>query len=338
MKINKLLKKCNIFLFIAFLITGTSAYASSSFHEVKRSELLMDTFFTITVYSKQPETAEKAIKSAFSEIKEIESELNVYSENSELSKLNKNKVIESPSDDLKRNIARSLCYSNLSDGAFDITVQPILELFKKSFSEKNSPPSGEMISKELKKVDYRKVIIKGNEIKIGDDQSITLGGIAKGYAVEKAVEILKNYKITMALVDASGNMRALGKKPEGVWNIAIRDPRDSHGYVTIIPLNNNAVSTSGDYERYLDEKKQYHHIINPKTGYSATELSSVTIVADNAFDADALSTIVFVLGKGKGMQLIESLPGVEGLIITREGEVLRSSGFIEEKDSEPSIH
>ena len=215
----------------------------------------------------------------------------------------------------------------MSDGAFDITVQPILDLYNRSFIEKNSAPSGEEINKELKKVDYKRVIIKDQKIQIGDDQIITLGGIAKGYAVEKAIEILKRHNITMALVDASGNMRALGRKPDGVWNIAMEDPRNVNNYITIIPLDNNAVSTSGDYERYFDPGMKYHHIINPKTGYSATELISVTIVTDNAFDADALSTAVFVLGKEKGMKLIESLPGVEGLIITREKEILRSSGF-----------
>jgi len=318
-----------ILLMIAVLITGTTVNADSSIQKISRSEELMDTFFTITVYSDNPETAEAAIGSAFNEIKKIESELSVYSGDSELARLNRRKTLESPSEDLKINIARALYYSNLSDGAFDITVQPILDLYNRSFIEKNSAPSGEMINKELKKVDYKRVILKDQEIKIGDDQSITLGGIAKGYAVEKAVETLRRHNITMALVDASGNMRALGKKPEGVWNVAMEDPRDMNNYITIIPLDNNAVSTSGDYERYFDDKMEYHHIINPKTGYSATELISVTIVTDNAFDADAISTAVFVLGEEKGMKLIESLPGVEGLIITREMEILRSSGLKE---------
>jgi FAD:protein FMN transferase len=333
MKTKNILKKYNIILlFIAILVTGTSINASSSVHEIKRSEKLMDTVFTITVYTDKPETAEIAIMEAFNKIKKIELELNVYNFDSELSKLNREKILESPSDDLEINIARALYYSNLSNGTFDITVQPILDLFKSSFIEKNSPPPGDMIKKELRKVNYKRIILENNIIKIGDDQSITLGGIAKGYAVEKAIEILKNHKIDMALVDASGNMRALGKKPGGEWNIAIRDPRSRSNYITIIPLDNNAVSTSGDYERYFDNKKKSHHIINPKTGYSATDVISVTIVTDNAFDADALSTTVFVLGKEKGMNLIESLPNVEGLIITRNKEIIRSSGFNEKKD------
>jgi FAD:protein FMN transferase len=316
-----------ILLIIAVLISVTTVWADHSAQKISRTEELMDTFFTITVYFDNDERSEKAISEAFNEMKKIESELSIYHNDSEISKLNREKVIKHPSDDLKINIERALYYSSVSNGAFDITVQPILDLYKRSFSEKNSAPSSEEINRELKKVDYKRIIIKGQEIKIGDDQRITLGGIAKGYAVEKAFEILKRYNITMALIDAGGNMRALGKKPEGFWNVALEDPRDSNNYITIIPLENNAVSTSGDYERYFDDKMEYHHIINPKTGYSSTELISVTVVTDNAFDADALSTAVFVLGKERGMNLIESLPGVEGIIITREKEILRSSGF-----------
>jgi FAD:protein FMN transferase len=320
-------------LIAVFLLTGTSINADLSFERVQRTEELMDTYFTITVYSDTPETAEKAITAAFNEINKIESELSVYKNDSELARLNKEKTLESPSKDLMINIKRSLYYSNLSEGAFDITVQPILDLYNKTFNEKGSAPAGEMIKHELKKVDYKTVLVKDNGISIGQDQRITLGGIAKGYAVEEAVKILMNYNITMALVDAGGNMRALGKKPDGMWNIAMEDPREMNNYITIIPLDNNAVSTSGDYERYFDNKLEYHHIINPKTGYSATELISVTIVTANAFDADALSTAVFVLGKEKGMKLIESLPGVEGLIITKEKEIIKSSGFKEVKDN-----
>jgi FAD:protein FMN transferase len=320
-----------IILIAAVMIAWTTVNANPSIQQISRSMDSMDTFFTITIYSDEPETAETAITEAFDEIKQIESELSVYRRDSEISKLNKDKIIKSPFEDLKINIEKALYYSNLSDGAFDITIQPILDLYNRSFMENKSTPPAKMINRELKIIGYKRIIIKDKEIKIGNNQRITLGGIAKGYAVEKAVEILKRHHITMALVDAGGNMRAIGRKPDGVWNVALADPRDVNNYIATIPLDNNAVSTSGDYERYFDDEMKYHHIINPKTGYSATELISVTIVTDNAFDADALSTAVFVLGKEKGMKLIESLPGVEGLIITREREIFKSSGFKEEK-------
>jgi len=321
-----------ILLITTFLLSATKTTADTSFQRIQRTEEMMDTYFTITVYSNNPDRAGKAITEAFNKIKKIESELSVYDDESELARLNRKKVLKAPSQDLKKNIERALYYSNLTDGAFDITVQPILDLYGRTFMEKGIPPAGETIKRELKKVDYKRVLVKEDLIRIGDDQLITLGGIAKGYAVEEAVKILRSHNITMALIDAGGNMRAMGIKPEGVWNIAMEDPRDMNNYITIVPLDNNAVSTSGDYERYFDGKMEYHHIINTKTGYSATELISATIVTDNAFDADALSTAVFVLGKEKGIKLIESLPGVEGLIITREREILKSSGFPEVKD------
>jgi FAD:protein FMN transferase len=320
-----------IVLIAVVLIAWTTANANSSVQRISRSVDSMDTFFTITVYSDNPDTAERAMADAFDEIKRIESVLSIYKDDSEISRLNRKKLIKLPSADLKANVEKALYYSNLSDGAFDITVQPILDLYNRSFTKKGSAPAAEMINRELREIGYKRIIMKDGEIRIGDDQEITLGGIAKGYAIEKAVEILKRHNITMALVDAGGNMRALGRKPGGAWNVAMANPRDVNNYIATIPLDNNAVSTSGDYERYFDDEMKYHHIINPKTGYSATELISVTIVTDNAFDADALSTAIFVLGKEKGMKLIESLPGVEGLIITREKEILKSSGFKEER-------
>jgi len=122
-------------------------------------------------------------------------------------------------------------------------------------------------------------------------------------------------------------MRAIGNKGEENWQIALQNPRNKNEFLTVIPLNNTAVATSGDYERYFDDSKKFHHIVNPKTGYSALELMSVTIITEKAIDADALATSVFVMGKEKGLELIESLDNVEGLIITQEKEIIKSNGF-----------
>jgi thiamine biosynthesis lipoprotein len=232
------------------------------------------------------------------------------------------------SKELLENVEKSIYYGELSEGGFDITVQPILDLYKESFSVRKRPPTSEEIQEELKKVDYRNVNVKGNIVSIGNNQEITLGGIAKGYAVDKAVETIENIGVKHALVNAGGDMRALGKKYGSVdWSIALANPRDKKDYITLISLADESVVTSGDYERFFNENKSFHHIVNPLTGYSATELMSVTIIAENAFDADAISTSVFVLGKEKGLELIESLDRVEGLIITREKDIIKSSGF-----------
>jgi FAD:protein FMN transferase len=315
---------------ILMLLMATSVSFASS-NEYKRTFMLMDTVFSITLYADNEQSADKAFNDAFKRLKDIESELNIFNADSGISKLNRDKKNSSPSVDLKINIEKAIFYSNKSGGAFDITVQPILDLYKKSFGDKKSPPTDIEIRNELKKVDYRKIRLQPGKIEIGKNQRITLGGIAKGYAVEEAIKVLKNNNITMALVDAGGNIRVLGQKPSGPWKIALRNPRNEQDYITIIPMVNNAVSTSGDYERFFNEEKTFHHIVDPRTGYSATELISVTIVTDNAFDADALSTSVFVLGRERGMKLIESIPGVEGLIITRDKKIYKTSGFKEAK-------
>ena len=235
-------------------------------------------------------------------------------------------------EDLIETINRSIYYGDLSDGAFDITVQPVLDLYTYSFTELKRPPTDEEIKSAVKEIGYKNIVINGTSIEFTKpNMKITLGGIAKGYAVEKAINILKQKGIKHALVNAGGNMRAIGNKGNKTnnekWSIALQNPRKTDEYITLIYLDNNAVSTSGDYERYFNENKTFHHIINPKTGYSATDLISVTIVADNAYDADALSTSVFVLGPEKGLKLIESLDNVEGLLITRDKQIIKSFGW-----------
>ena len=130
------------------------------------------------------------------------------------------------------------------------------------------------------------------------------------------------------MVDAGGDLRAVGTKPGGAsWIVAVKDPRDRDASIARVEIADLAVVTSGDYERFYDEEKRFHHIVDPRSGHSPTELISVTVLAQTAFDADALSTAVFVLGRDDGLSLIESLPGVEALLVTRSGELARSSGF-----------
>ena len=317
------MKKYLWLLLVIFLVS-----CSPRLYEVKETRELMGTFVTITVHHPDKEAASDAVEAAFSEISRIEDLLSSYKEDSEVSRLNRDKYLESYSSDFMANIEKSIYYGVKSQGSFDITVQPILDLYIESFSALKRPPTDEEIKEELKKVDYNKIDFELNKIIIGEDQKITLGGIAKGYSVDKAIDVLKKKGILHALVNAGGDMRAIGNKyGSSKWSIALANPRDKEDYITIIELADKAIVTSGDYERYFNENKSFHHIVDPRTGYSATELMSVTIVADNAFDADAISTSVFVLGKEKGLELIESLTGVEGLLITKDKEIINSNGF-----------
>ncbi|MBU0628624.1 MAG: FAD:protein FMN transferase [Nanoarchaeota archaeon] len=318
------MKQIFFVILLAFLVTS----CTTPLQKTEQTRELMSTYFTITAYDKNPQKAEQAIDSAFDEIARIESILSIYQNTAQAYLLNKQGYIDNAVPELIETINKSIYYGELSDGAFEITVQPVLDLYTYSFTELKRPPTDQEISSAVKEIGYKNILIKGNHIEFTKpNMKITLGGIAKGYAVEKAINVLKQNGINHALVNAGGNMRAIGNKENEKWSIALRNPRDENDYITIVYLDNNAVSTSGDYERYFDENKTFHHIINPTTGYSATDLISVTIVTDNAYDADALSTSVFVLGPEKGLELIEKLDNAEGLLITKDKKIIKSSGW-----------
>lgn len=318
------MKKIMILLLITLFLTSCTSIKKTE--ETRES---MGTFVTITVYDEDIDKAEKSIEGAFKEIQRIEDILSNYKNTSEVYLLNKNGEIDEASNELIYVLGKSLRYGDLSRGAFDITVQPILDLYTYSFQELKRPPAEEEIKETLKSVGYENIFIKNKHIEFTKpNMKITLGGIAKGYIIDRAIETLKNQEIEHALVNAGGDMRAIGNKGKESWQIALQNPRKKNEHIAVIQLNNKAVATSGDYERYFDDSKEFHHIVDPRTGYSATELISVTIVADKAIDADALATAVFVLGKEEGLKLIESLENVEGLIITREKEIIKSKGFI----------
>jgi thiamine biosynthesis lipoprotein len=179
-------------------------------------------------------------------------------------------------------------------------------------------------------------LVGGDKISIGDNGiffteagvKITLGGIAKGYAVDEALKVIKKMGVKYALVNAGGDLATLGPKPEGEpWLIALVNPDDLTQSLANFTIAGEAVATSGNYERYFDPEREAHHIINPKTGYSAQECISTTVVASNATQADALSTSIFVMGPEAGVALIESLSNVECLIVSADRTIYVSSGL-----------
>lgn len=288
----------------------------------------MGTEVTISVASNHRRVAESAISRAFAEIELVDSQLSSYDEDSELSRLNRNGYLEHPSEMLVENLRESLSYARLTNGAFDITVLPILDLYETRITDDAVLPSEDEVSRALERVDYRKIRLLEDRIEIGPGQRITLGGIAKGYAVDRAVAALVEAGVGNAIVEAGGDLRVIGKKTAtDDWHIAVENPRNPGEYIARLRVPDRAVVTSGDYRRYYDADREYHHIIDPTTGRSATSLISVTVVADQAFAADAMSTAAFVLGPERGLELIESLDDVEALFITRSRQVIRSHGF-----------
>ena len=312
---------------ITLLISLLLITACSTSEKVEQTKELMGTYVTITIYGEEEQIVEQATEVAYKEIERIEKLVSNYINTSEVYILNENQKISNVSNELIYLLTKSLKYGDLSQGAFDITVQPILDLYKDSFENLKRPPTEEEVQETLNQVGYEYIFIKNKNMKFTKPTKITLGGIAKGYAIDKAIEVLKQYDVEHALVNAGGDMRAIGAKGEEDWQIALQNPRDKKDHITIIHLNDKAVATSGDYERYYDDEKKFHHIVDPRTGFSATELISVTIVTDKAVDADALATSVFVLGKEDGLNLVENTKNTEALIITKDKEIIKSSGF-----------
>lgn len=256
---------------------------------------------------------QKAAAIVFKEITRVEDLLSKYKPESEVSRLNKaGKLAVSP--DTFYIIKKSQEFWQVSNGAFDITVAPLIDLWGFTNKEYSLPPDAK-IKNALSLIGTDKIILNDSDFVIQfklSGMKIDLGGIAKGYAVDCAVRKLRENGITSCLVNAGGQIYCLGDRFGKSWKIAIRDPRKENfsGY---LELENQAVATSGDYEQYfIKDGRRYSHIINPKTGYPVDSgVDSVTVIAPNGLTADALATAIFVLGKEKGELLAKNYPGVE---------------------------
>jgi thiamine biosynthesis lipoprotein len=279
--------------------------------------MVMGTFVAETVVHPHPDEANRASCAAFDEIDRINDLMSNHKENSEVSVLNRNGFYRGISTDTKCVLERAHYLSELSDGTFDVTILPILRLWERSAYTGKVPTDAE-ISRALELVNYQNMVAENSCIKFRKaGMGITVAGVAKGYAVDKAIEALKRGNIRHALVNAGGDIRVIGGKTETIpWRIAIRDPRNITRIVTDIELREQAIATSGTYQRFFSD------IINPRIGKPAQGLLSSTIIAEKAIDADMLSTCVFILGAERGIELLGRLDRVKALLITRDGHIL----------------
>lgn len=281
----------------------------------------MDTVMTINAYGSKSETA---VKAAQNEINRLDRLLSVQNENSEIFKLNQSKKM-TVSEDTLTLITRSKELYTLTDGAFDISCEPLTREWGFYLGLENKVPSQKAIETALEGVGAEHIKIKDSTVTLDDNTSLDLGGIAKGYASHKAAEILKEYGVTSALMSLGGNVRAVGSKPDGdFWSVAITDPDDNSKSIGTLKISDKAVVTSGGYQRYFEENGQiYHHIIDTKTGYPADSgLKSVTVVSSDDTLADALSTSLFVMGLEKSGEFYRENSNLFGAVfITDKGEI-----------------
>lgn len=274
-----------------------------------------------------PETLFQLVEAEMNRIDQLMSPYKVNSEVSKINRLTKGESL-TISTELFYLLETAQKISILSDGAFDLTYASVG--YKYNYREKEKPTNNE-IQSLLPKINFQSIILEPTTKKISllhNNIKIDLGGIAKGHAIKRCLDLLANNGLKHALVSAGGDTALLGDRKGRPWLVGIKHPRADEKTVVHIPLENEAISTSGDYERYfIQDGIRYHHIINPKTGQSASEVVSVSIIGKDATYVDALSTTVFVKGLSKGMQFIEKLPGYEAVVIDNNYKLYFSSGL-----------
>lgn len=290
-----------VLLFLLCISMLTACQNSDENKKVSKDIFAMDTYMTVTAYGKN---AENGVNKAVDEINRLETVLSAEKQESDIYKLNETGS-GTLSTDTKNIVSKALEINKTTNGAFDISIYPLM--VKWGFiTQKYNVPSKNEISKLLKDVDSSKIIFdeKSGNIKLKENMKIDLGGIAKGYTSNRVMQIFKECGVKSGLVSLGGNVQALGTKTDGTaWQIAIENPDKSSDYIGVVSVKDKAVITSGGYERYFEKNgKTYHHILDPETGYPAESgVKSVTIVSDDGTLADALSTSLFVMGKEKAL-------------------------------------
>jgi len=294
---------------------------------LKEQADIMGTRIVIELYHDNPAIARRGVDAVLAEMRRIDATMSPFIDSSELALVNRDAAQQAVpiSKELFELLQRSSRVSDLTGGAFDITFASVGFLYD---YRKGIRPDEQQRATATALINYHQLQLDPARRTVHFGQPgmrIDLGGIAKGYAVDRCMALLKKLGINNALVRAGGDSRVSGDRWGRPWSIGIRDPRNRDGVVAMIPLMDVAVSTSGDYERFFEQDGvRYHHIINPRTGDSAREVQSVTIIGPDATTTDALSTSVFVLGLKEGLALVNRLPGIDAIIVDRYGKLLYS--------------
>ena len=292
---------------------------------------LMGTRVSVELWAEDGARGRELVAEVMREYHRIDDSMSTYKPDSEISRVNLGAATAPMviSDELFRLVERSLELSVASGGAFDITYDSVGYLY--DFRARQRPTESE-IAERLGAVNYRHVVLDRERRTIFFETAgvrINLGGIAKGYVVERAAGMLRARGVEHALLNAGGDTRVIGDRRGQPWIVGIRHPRVADKVVTRLPLVDEAISTSGDYERYFEENgRRYHHIINPATGRPTEGILTVTVIGPDGTLTDGLDTAIFVLGVEKGLELIEAYPNYETIIVDATGKVSYSKGLI----------
>lgn len=273
-------------------------------------------------------TAQAAADAAWRELETVEALMSIYRPTSEVCRLNRDGVLANPHPYMVQVLTTAQELAAQSDGAFDVTVQPLWALYS-AHRKQGGLPSEDEVAAARALADWRKLEVHAGRIRLGaPGMAVTLNGIAQGYAADRVRAALVAHGIEHALID-TGEIGTLGDKGGNAapWKVGIQHPRAEDEYVALAALQGRCLATSGDYETFFTPDRANNHIFDPKTGHSPRDLSSVTVVADDATRADALSTAVFVAGPERGQALLEAAPGAEALLVRKDGSILATQGF-----------
>ena len=291
----------------------------NGFHKISETHQLMGTIVNFVVVAESEETANSAIQQTVSEMRRLIQMFDYRQADSPLGQLNANGITHQTTPELVAILKQSLHFGSLSQGAFDITVKPVLDAIRE-----NRPDWQKL--KEL--VDYRQLSVTEGTISLGrPGMSVTLDGIAKGSVVDGGVAMLRQLGFEDVLVEAGGDMMAKGSPNGGPWKVGIAHPRVQGKYIATLSVQNQAVATSGDYMNFYSADYSTYHIVDPRSGLSPSQLASATVVAPSVAEADALSTTLMVLGVQDGLALIGQLPNTAALLVSKDMQIYRSNTF-----------
>jgi len=300
----------------------------------EKTFLIMDTVVSVQFYTDSEQKAQQIFDQVLAKMEELEQALSVHLPDSDVAKLAAAAGIEPVrvSRATLEVLGTAQDYAARTDGAFDITIAPILETYN-FHPGRERRPSRVQLNQALLLVDWQKVELDPKAqtaFLTKPGMKIDLGGVAKGYIVDRCLEVLRDNGLEFGLANAGGDIGLLEGKVDGSpWRVGIKNPENPQSNFAIVEVGHGAIATSGDYERFfIEDGQRYHHILDPRTGMPADRARSVTVIAPSVQEADLLSTAVFVMGPERGMALVEALPDVEAVIWDREGKVHWSSGLL----------
>ncbi|QFU77227.1 FAD:protein FMN transferase [Halioglobus maricola] len=315
---------CRVHIVLLLILCACRVSAVSAGEWLSGGRAIMGTEVRVELWADDADVGRALQAQVFAEFERLDTMMSPWKPASEISRVNR-EAARSPqkvSAEMFNVVLRSLHYSQLSNGAFDISFAAAGQHYDYRSGKR---PERETLKAAQAAIDFRSIVLdaQGQTIAFArPGMALDLGGIAKGYAVDRGISILVAAGITSAVVSAGGDSRILGDMGDRPRMIGVRHPREEGEYAAIIPLVDTAVSTSGDYERFFEEEGvRYHHILDPATGESADGLQSATVIAPLSLDCDALSTTVFVLGIERGLALVNSLEGVDAILIDADGKL-----------------